>query len=106
VETGVSPATGPIREPQASERHCVRKRGGYGLVRVIVNLTHLKSLEKRKSQLNNCYPDKIAPWRGWGFSSVVERLPSKPKALGLVPSSEKKKKKDCPVVTSVKDCLD
>jgi len=26
---------------------------------------------------------------GWGFSSVVERLPSKRKALGLVPSSEK-----------------
>ncbi|EDL99635.1 rCG37968 [Rattus norvegicus] len=30
---------------------------------------------------------------GWGFSSVVERLPSKRKALGSVPSSEKKKKK-------------
>ena len=30
---------------------------------------------------------------GWGFSSVVERLPSKCKALGSVPSSEKKKKK-------------
>ena len=30
--------------------------------------------------------------RGWGFGSVVERLPSKRKALGLVPSSEKKKK--------------
>jgi len=30
--------------------------------------------------------------RGWGFSSVVERLPSKPKALGLVPSSKKKKR--------------
>uniref|UniRef100_UPI003754AA62 hypothetical protein n=1 Tax=Salmonella sp. s58313 TaxID=3160131 RepID=UPI003754AA62 len=28
----------------------------------------------------------------WGFSSVVERLPSKRKALGSVPSSEKKKK--------------
>jgi len=28
---------------------------------------------------------------GWGFNSVVERLPSKRKALGLVPSSEKKK---------------
>jgi len=36
--------------------------------------------------------------RGWGFSSVVERLPSKRKALGSVPISEKKKKKkkkDC-----------
>jgi len=32
--------------------------------------------------------------RGWGFSSVVERLPSKRKALGSVPSSEKKKKKN------------
>jgi len=27
---------------------------------------------------------------GWGFSSVIERLPSKCKALGSVPSSEKK----------------
>jgi len=27
---------------------------------------------------------------GWGFSSVVERLPSNCKALGSVPSSEKK----------------
>ena len=31
--------------------------------------------------------------RGWGFSSVVERLPSKPKALGSVLSFGKKKKK-------------
>jgi len=31
--------------------------------------------------------------RGWGFGSVVEHLPSKRKALGLVPSSEKKKRK-------------
>jgi len=31
--------------------------------------------------------------RGWGFSSVVGRLPSKCKALGSVPSSEKKKRK-------------
>jgi len=30
--------------------------------------------------------------RGWGFSSVVERLPRKHKVLGSVPSSEKKKK--------------
>jgi len=30
---------------------------------------------------------------GWGFSSVVERLPSKLKALGSVLSSKKKKKK-------------
>jgi len=35
--------------------------------------------------------------KGWGFSSVVERLPSKRKALGSVSSSEKKKrkKKEC-----------
>jgi hypothetical protein len=34
--------------------------------------------------------------RGWGFSSVVEHLPSKHKALGLVlsPEREKKKKKN------------
>jgi len=31
--------------------------------------------------------------RGWGFSSVVERLPRKHKALGSVPSSGKKKRK-------------
>jgi len=30
--------------------------------------------------------------RGWGFSSVVEHLPRKRKALGSVPSSGKKKK--------------
>lgn len=30
----------------------------------------------------------------WGFSSVVERLPSKCKALGLVLSSGGKKKKE------------
>jgi hypothetical protein len=30
---------------------------------------------------------------GWGFSSVVEHLPSKHKALGSVLSSGKKKKK-------------
>ncbi|EDM08616.1 calcium and integrin binding 1 (calmyrin), isoform CRA_c [Rattus norvegicus] len=31
--------------------------------------------------------------RGWGFSSAVEHLPSKRKAVGSVPSSEKKKKR-------------
>jgi len=31
--------------------------------------------------------------RGWGFSSVVECLPSERKALGSVPSSEKKNQK-------------
>jgi len=41
--------------------------------------------------------EKITPYtkwdgRGWGFSSVLEYLPSKRKALGSVPSSEKKKK--------------
>jgi len=30
---------------------------------------------------------------GWGFSSVVERLPSKHKALRSVPSSGEKKKR-------------
>jgi len=32
-------------------------------------------------------------FRGWGFSSVVQRLPRKRKALGSVPSSEKKNQK-------------
>jgi len=36
---------------------------------------------------------KIKWLGGWGFSSVVERLPSNRKALGLVPSSEKKNQK-------------
>jgi len=36
---------------------------------------------------------KIHNLSGWGFCSVVERLPSKPKALYLVPSSEKKREK-------------
>jgi len=42
---------------------------------------------------------------GWGFSSVVERLPRKRKALGSVPSSKKKnqkkkkKKKEGPTCT-------
>jgi len=31
--------------------------------------------------------------RGWGFGSVAERLPRKRKALGSVPSSEKKNQK-------------
>jgi len=35
---------------------------------------------------------KTGYW-GWGFSSVVEHLPSKHKAVGSVPSSEKKKEK-------------
>jgi len=37
---------------------------------------------------------KIGEDWGWGFSSVVERLPRKRKALGSVPSSEKKKKEN------------
>jgi len=39
------------------------------------------------------FPQENKRILGWGFSSAVERLPSKCKALGLVPSSEKKKKK-------------
>jgi len=40
------------------------------------------------------YPgEEILGFWGWGFSSVVERLPSKRKALGSVPGSEKKEKK-------------
>jgi hypothetical protein len=35
----------------------------------------------------------LTKMRGWGFSSVVKCLPSKPKALGSVLSSGKKKKK-------------
>jgi len=41
-----------------------------------------------KKLFNNCI------YWGWGFSSVVERLPSKHKALRLVPSSEVKKKNE------------
>jgi len=39
--------------------------------------------------------NKTKEWAlGWGFSSVVECLPRKRKALGSVPSSGKKKKKE------------
>jgi hypothetical protein len=37
--------------------------------------------------------DRKEVLQGWGFSSVVEHLPIKCKALGLVFSSERKKKK-------------
>jgi len=36
---------------------------------------------------------KRTGYGGWGFSSVVEHLPRKRKALGSVPSSEKKRTK-------------
>jgi len=36
---------------------------------------------------------RIVKGGGWGFSSMVERLPRKRKALGSVPSSEKQKQK-------------
>jgi len=39
------------------------------------------------------FPFKLLEMGGWGFSSVVERLPRKRKALGSVPSSKKKKKR-------------
>jgi len=42
-------------------------------------------------KLSNKKGSKRDTW-GWGFSSVVERLPSKRKALGLVTRSGKKKK--------------
>jgi len=51
----------------------------------------VKSFQKEnKTQTSSI--EKEGP-RGWGFSSVVEHLPSKHKALGSVPSSEKKRKK-------------
>jgi len=47
--------------------------------------------------LNNNERGTVSPqeeiFRGWGFSSVVELSPSKRKALGLVLSSKKKKRK-------------
>jgi hypothetical protein len=36
--------------------------------------------------------EKYQAW-GWGFSSVVERLPSKPKAFSVLSSGKRKKKK-------------
>jgi len=44
-------------------------------------------IEALKEEVNTCIKQTN---RGWGFSSVVERLPRKRKALGSVPSSEKK----------------
>jgi len=49
--------------------------------------------EPNKEPLGVITGNKRLEAGGWGFSSVVERLPSKLKALGLVPSSEKKKRK-------------
>jgi len=46
-------------------------------------------LERQTEQESPIRPQK----QGWGFSSVVKRLPRKRKALGSVPSSEKKNKK-------------
>jgi len=43
-------------------------------------------------QVKDLY-DKNFKTRGWGFSSVVVRLPRKHKALRSVPSSEKRTKK-------------
>jgi len=40
-----------------------------------------------------CFFSFLKIYWGWGFSSVVEHLPSKLKALGSVPSSGKKRKK-------------
>jgi hypothetical protein len=37
---------------------------------------------------------EIAQWRGWGFSSVEERLPGKCKDLSSAPALEKKRKKE------------
>jgi len=50
-----------------------------------------------------CPLNKRDKAQGWGFSSVVERLPSKHKALDSVPSSEKKKrkKKMCATLSSL-----
>jgi len=41
---------------------------------------------------------------GWGFSSVVECLPSKHKALGSVPSSGEKKKNNHNWIQKAKPC--
>ena len=57
-----------------------------------------KFMTVKKIQNNNFIPGQKWSLLGWGFSSVVERLPRKRKALGSVPSSEKKepkKKKKC-----------
>jgi len=43
---------------------------------------------KKPTDQSNKNNNKEYESRGWGFSSVVERLPSKGKALGLVPSAE------------------
>jgi len=55
-----------------------------------------KSKSKVQSEMkkwSSTAQNNIFRQRGWGFSSVVERLPRNHKALGLVLSSEKKKKK-------------
>jgi len=49
-------------------------------------------MQKLKKETHSLFLRSLAGG-GWGFSSVVERLPRKRKALGSVPSSEKKNQK-------------
>jgi len=69
--------------------YCVWMRS-YGIYKSIF-LGLFSKYAQTEFSLNICY--KNVPVRGWGFSSAVERLPSERKALGSVPSSEKKKRK-------------
>jgi len=51
---------------------------------------HAQIILKKQTNFFFCFKEKGG---SWGFGSVVERFPSKRKALGSVPSSEKKKRK-------------
>jgi hypothetical protein len=52
---------------------------------------HSKFQDSQHYTKKPCHKNTLR--RGWGFSSVVKCLPSKPKALGSVLSSGKKEKK-------------
>jgi len=63
------------------------------------NFTERPVSKQNKTKHQNKKP-KVG---GWGFSSVVERLPRKCKALGSVPSSEKKEPKKNPRWTVIEE---
>lgn len=59
-----------------------------------VSLIKVKAVVALRLQLTFDLTDIKIKCGGWGFSSVVKCLPSKPKALGSVLSSGKRKKKN------------
>jgi len=73
-------------------RAVIRLRGWAPLLSLTHTHTHTHTHTKTHTLTHREIHTKTHT-RGWGFSSVVERLPRNRKALGSVPSSEKKNQK-------------